>query len=53
MLDEYGLKLLIIVGKLQLNFWQILLEIDLDDAFEDIFLFLKGELIILENLCKH
>lgn len=53
MFEEDGFELFVVVAQLQLHFWQVLLEIDLDDVFEDGLLLLCGELIILEYLCEH
>jgi hypothetical protein len=52
-LQENGFELLVIVSKLELDFWQILFEVDLDDTLQHILLVWEAELIILENLCKH
>ena len=53
MLEQHWLQELVVVGELQLDFGQVLLEVDLDDALQHVLLLLSTQLAVLENLRKH
>ena len=53
MLDQDRFECLVVVIELQLNLVDILLEVEGEDALDDIFLLFGGEVGLFEQLLEH